>query len=571
MKKMKISAKLLLMVVPLVVMLIFLLLVTDGLVRSTQSKSKEVYYDELYETINLLTNADRDAYQAYVGLLQKTIMDAYSAGDSTKYDEEFTSNVKQTRERVDQAVDIVKKDAVFANHKLDGKTIGDLYTSFDNDFKKIEAMVISEFNIGGLQSFVSVFDSTRESISVMQDVVEDYAKAAEKDLKNKLLLQDVVIFIVYMILIAVIGIFSIVTMRYIRINIKSVTENLNRIADKDLTVDVKEVKGNDEIAELSRASKSLKQQLLDMMATLKNSSESLSDSSKTMVSNMADSTDLISKIDMAANEVAQAATVQAQDVSNIAENISEVDRISKVNLEEAQALAGACDDIERITSDGMNTVNELTKITDKSLVAFEKIFKVIDEFDEKTKTIGVASDMITDISEQTNLLSLNASIEAARAGEAGRGFAIVADEIRKLAEQSSESADTINAMIAELVESANKALEESIEVKEFVNKQKASVEETRKGFSEIVDNVDIVNNGVTNLKDVSKTLGEKVIAITDLIATLSSISQESAATAEELSATTSTVTRSIDELEATGKLVDESSNTLENIAAQYTI
>ncbi len=571
MKNQKIAGKLFALIIPLVTMLILLLIIAYALITSAQTKSKDVYYDKLYTANSALINADRDIYQSFSDLLQFLLMKQFNAGDTTRFYDDYYDNIKQTRERTDKALDIIKKDSEFSSYKYKDKTFEEYYKVFNDNFTYFETTDIKDANMGILAECSVYFNTGRDAISSMTDLVEEYSEYAEKNLVHKLNLQSYTIFGIYMVLIAVTIVFSIIVMRYLRVNISIVTKNIKELANKNLTVDIKELKGKDEIAELSSASFELKTQLLSMMETLKSSSETLSNSSKHMVANMADSTDLMDKIDKAANEVAEAATVQAQDVSNIAVNISEVDDIAKVNLNEAESLASACNDIERITNDGMNTVNELTKITDKSLEAFDRIFKVIDEFDEKTKTIGVASDMITDISEQTNLLSLNASIEAARAGEAGRGFAIVADEIRKLAEQSSESADTINAMISELVSSAQKAMEESDEVKNYVEQQKNSVENTRTGFTAIVNNVDIVNSGVVKLKEVSNSLGDKVVAITDLISGLSSISQESAATAEELSATTTTVTRAINDLESTGKVVDESATSLNAIADQYKI
>ena len=243
--------------------------------------------------------------------------------------------------------------------------------------------------------------------------------------------------------------------------------------------------------------------------------------------------------------------------------------MSKQSLKDTMELATACDDIEKITKAGMDTVNGLTDITNQNMKAFESIFVAIEGVGERTRAIGTASDMITSIASQTNLLSLNASIEAARAGEAGKGFAVVADEIRQLAEQSASSANTINSMLKELMQSAKQAAEESELVKEYVERQRQSVIDTKDGFVAIVDNLNIINDGVNNLRNVSNHLGTKVNSISSLSESLSAASEENAATAQELSATTSSVAATIINLEKTGNSVNEHSDELNVIVKEY--
>lgn len=572
MKNLRISGKLLAMVLPLVILIVGILVVGIGLITNATARSKSLFYDQLYQANSTLINADRDFYQAYLSMMKVLAMRGSAAeGDNAERIADYNENIEQTKERV-EAVDVIATEYpdLYA-YSLNGMTLKSEYAEFQTNMALLENTYNISTGEGDMLSYNTVFEATRENISNMEDLIENYAVVAEEQLQSSISAALVSICIGAVILIAIIGVLCIKIMIYIRTNIIYVTDSISRIADKNLTVPVKVIEGKDEIAQLSHAAQTLQQQLLSMISTLLNSSEKLSESSNLMANDTKESANSMSSIDQAANELANTATQQATDITQIAVDISEIDEMSKQSLRDTTDLATACGDIEKITKTGMDTVNELTNITDRNMKAFESIFVAIEGVDKRTGTIGAASDMITSIANQTNLLSLNASIEAARAGEAGKGFAVVADEIRQLAEQSASSANTINSMLKELMQSVKQASEESELVKEYVERQRLSVVDTKDGFIAIVNNMNIINDGVNNLRNVSNNLGTKVNSISGLSESLSASSEENAATAQELSATTSSVATTIINLEETGKAVNEHSEELNQIVKEFKI
>ena len=131
------------------------------------------------------------------------------------------------------------------------------------------------------------------------------------------------------------------------------------------------------------------------------------------------------------------------------------------------------------------------------------------------------------------------------------------------------TASTINEMLDQLKESANYATEQSELVKEFVEKQRASVEDTKESFTTIVNNLKIVNDDVATLNSVNTALGGDISEINELVTSLAAASQENAATSEELTATTTTVAGSVDEIKEIGGNVNNSSKDLAEIIGRF--
>lgn len=570
MKKLNIRGKLMLMVIPLEIVILVLVIFFSSLANSISNESKSLYYDQLYSANSSLISADRDFYQAYTALLEYlTFSQHVPAEVSAGYTTDFEENMTQTRDRVNEVYAIVKQYPELLNYESDGVTIQREYDMFTANYTQLRACYAIGEDSSKLEQFDVYFNATRGNISNIEDLIVEYAEKAESSLEMKFYKKIINSIILVIISVLAITVVVVGVIRYLRKSIVAVADSIVKIANKDLTGEVPNIEGKDEIAQLSQAAIILKEQFTGVMNTLNESSNTLLDSSAKLTNSAEECVGNMASIDNAAGELARTASQQAEDTTRIASEMNDIDAITKESIDNTSSLADACDNMEKITNDSMKTVNELTDITNQSMAAFNNIFESIQGIDEKTQTIGAASDMISNIAMQTNLLSLNASIEAARAGDAGRGFAVVADEIRKLAEQSAESVETINAMIEGLSSSANEAKAQSDLVKDYVKKQEHSVEETKKGFDEIVNNLSTVNNGVDVLKDVNNTLGKKVNLIVEVVENLSAAAEETAATAQELSATTATVTHEITELNEIGKLVSESATDLDTIVSEY--
>ena len=134
---------------------------------------------------------------------------------------------------------------------------------------------------------------------------------------------------------------------------------------------------------------------------------------------------------------------------------------------------------------GVDSVSELTGTAQSTTEITTHVVEAIGLLETKTRSIGQIIGVINGIAEQTNLLSLNASIEAARAGEAGRGFSVVAEEIRKLADQSLGSAKQISKIVDEIVANMGEVVNVAKKAEDVVKQQEESVSNTTNSFNEM--------------------------------------------------------------------------------------
>ena len=251
---------------------------------------------------------------------------------------------------------------------------------------------------------------------------------------------------------------------------------------------------------------------MDMMNTLE---ESLSTSNFSM-SNIADSTE----------STAQAIQQQALMCQNIREYAEEGKRV-------AGDMIGESQNVEMSVGDGVNLVGELRSQADSVASASSVVEETIGELTDKVHEVGSFVDTILNISSQTNLLALNASIEAARAGSAGRGFSVVAEEIRKLSEDTQQASNNITNIIQELNTGARQASESIVNAIDSVKKQNLIIEDTNGKFAEVEDKVGILVENINRMSSIMVQTVDSSNVIYDSVSHLSATSEEIASSSSE--------------------------------------
>ncbi|WP_164545686.1 methyl-accepting chemotaxis protein [Paenibacillus albus] len=228
------------------------------------------------------------------------------------------------------------------------------------------------------------------------------------------------------------------------------------------------------------------------------------------------------QISMSTDEVAKGSVDQATQASNMTDLFGSLDRSIKAVAYSAKEAKQISEETESIALEGTNRIN-------MTLSQMDEVNRHMEQLERDSKQIGEIIYVINEIAEQTNLLALNAAIEAARAGEQGRGFAVVADEVRKLAERSGDATKQIADIIKGMQQSAVKSVH-------AVGDSVIQFAQTRDSFGEIVGNVNKTAHKVDEIYRESEGQAERANDVMYSISSVAAISEQSAAAAEETAA-----------------------------------
>lgn len=300
-------------------------------------------------------------------------------------------------------------------------------------------------------------------------------------------------------------------------------------------------KRKDETGVMGRAMDVLRKELIEVIKKITSQSNNLYDASHTMSSSAQETSLSVEQVEKAVSEIAQGASAQAQETQTATENIILMGNMIEETNDEVESLRVNARAMRDAGNQAIEILKDLSQINQQTKEAIQVIYDQTNTTNVSAMKIKEATDMITDIAEETNLLSLNASIEAARAGEQGRGFAVVAAQIQKLAEQSNESARQIAEIINLLITDSEKSVETMEEVKAVIEKQNENVMNTEDAFLHVKDGIDKSIDGIRAIAARTGKLDEARIKVVDVVQNLTAIAEENAASTEETSASTSEV------------------------------
>ena len=323
--------------------------------------------------------------------------------------------------------------------------------------------------------------------------------------------------------------------------IEILEESLSQIAAGNL----KYIKRKDEIGKISQALELVHSSLNGMVGGISSLALKLEKDNKGFGEYFDTLVENIGNINEAVEDIAQGAASQASDTETVSRQVKELEYVIDMEKEAVSKLEQAVSSMMEYSGNAVNNIEKLSGISNKTNHAIEFVNKQTQETNSSVGNIQRAVDVITSIAEQTSLLSLNASIEAARAGEQGKGFAVVAEEIRKLADESNNSASEIGEAVSSLIENSELSVNKMEGVSQNVQEQTRCLEDTRNAFESLYEEIKLVEDVSDNIGVQTDKLSELKMAVSDSINSLASVVEESAAGAEETSASINLLNESI--------------------------
>ena len=352
--------------------------------------------------------------------------------------------------------------------------------------------------------------------------------------------------------------------------ITSILEQIKKVSTGDLTVKIC-VRRKDEFAVLATG-------ISDMIAHTKHliqKVETVSTELTGVMEEVVRSTEefLISSqtIEGSVNEIEVGTNNQAQHAVKCLDAMDRLSERIEVVSENTKKIRQVATETDGSINSGMQSMAVLNEKSLSTAEITHVVIENIENLENKSKSIGKIVNAINDIASETNLLSLNASIEAARAGEAGKGFSVVASEIRKLADQSMDSANEIQTIIGEIVEKTKSVSQIAQQADTIVQEQQEAVNVTTDAFKTMEKQVKILTQELeeilVGIQEMSKTRADTLGAVEEI----SAVSEEAAASATSVTTMVGKQLEGVAELKDNSGKLSTSAEELEHAVKQFKV
>ncbi|EKE80918.1 methyl-accepting chemotaxis protein [Idiomarina xiamenensis] len=520
--------------IPIVAIAVLVLVVSAATYSNSQrlNQSTKELSTTFIDALELALNADRDLYQALAANQSFLLASELGLAGTDKYRQDFEENAQQAYDRLNQVKAMVSNyPAIFAGIK-----------QFEQDYQRWLSQareVLQQAAAGNVSAAVnnsenqvqqsferlrSHYDKVGLALKAQADNITDEGAAASQ--REAVLLVSVIILVILASTLSIVFGPKLVTKR-----LNALTDMIRSISEGegDLRHRLDE-SGKDELTQLAKAFNQLMSNLQSLIGMVGKDAVTLAEG--------------VDVLRQASDDAERNSRQQNHNLEQIATAINELNHAvhevaqsSQTALGETQTAADACEQSQQVVNRSVNDIEQLSG-------AINHANSVITELANESKRIMSVLGVIRDIADQTNLLALNAAIEAARAGEQGRGFAVVADEVRTLASRTQQSTDDIDRMLAGLEKGVNEAVSAIDSGHQQASQVVSMTDQLQTTIRELNRSVDMANNMITQIATATEEQSQVVDDVNRNISELHELSHHSLENASRVSDATGNIGQS---------------------------